>query len=350
MTMTMKHRLVTLCCVFACVCASHGVHAADTEEIQPTRAAAFTETVRDAQASSAPVELGEPSAARAPDASPRPASSSAATPSARRTVAATTPTKAQGPAPKSVAISASPQTSIEHVTFNRRPVRIALPVDRERLITFPSAVALHAPAGHEGTLRLEIIGRTVYATALAPFGSMRVIAEDIENGGVQIPMDFVADGTTAVASEELEVHLPSTRATGSGGAVSGASAPSTANDSADMVTLTRHAARTLYAPRRLVPVDASIRQIAVATHPVAGLYRGARVQTMPVGAWRSGDLYLTAVRITNQEKTALELQLDELRGQWIAATSQHGRLGPAGDETDTSVLYLVCDRPFEACC
>ncbi|MBW8827931.1 MAG: TIGR03749 family integrating conjugative element protein, partial [Burkholderiales bacterium] len=305
----MKHRLVTLCaCLFACLFANDGVHAADAEEIQPTRAAAFTNTVRDAQASGTPVELGEPSAALVPDPASRSASSSAPSPSTRKTTAAPTRANTQGSAPKSVAIATS-QTSMEHVTFNRRPVRVALPVDRERLITFPSAVALQAPAGHEGMLRLEIIGRTVYATALAPFGSMRVIAEDIENDGVQIPMDFVADGTTSVASPELEIHLPSP------GAATGGSATSAASDSADMVTLTRYAARALYAPRRLVPADASIRQVAVATNPVLGLYRGARVQTTPVGAWRSGNLYLTAVRITNQEKAALELQMDELRGQ-----------------------------------
>jgi len=45
----------------------------------------------------------------------------------------------------------------------------------------------------------------------------------------------------------------------------------------------------------------------------------------------------------------VELQMHELRGQWLAATPQHGRLGPAGSETDTTAVYLVCAQPFASC-
>jgi hypothetical protein len=60
-------------------------------------------------------------------------------------------------------------------------------------------------------------------------------------------------------------------------------------------------------------------------------------------------LYVTAVRVTNQSAIPLELQLEQLRGRWLAATAQHGRLGASGSQTDTTALYLVCDRAFESC-
>jgi integrating conjugative element protein (TIGR03749 family) len=116
-----------------------------------------------------------------------------------------------------------------------------------------------------------------------------------------------------------------------------------------MVALTRHAARMLYAPTRLMPADPAIRQVALDLHPVAGLYRGRRLRTTPLGAWRSGPLYVTAVRFTNLEDRPIELQMHDLRGQWLAATPQHGRLGPAGSETDTTAVYLVCAQPFASC-
>lgn len=116
-----------------------------------------------------------------------------------------------------------------------------------------------------------------------------------------------------------------------------------------MVQLTRHAARQLYAPRRLANAAPGVMQVAVSTDPVPALLRGANVDAAPVGQWKGGALYVTAVRITNKSRFALEVPLESVRGRWIAATAQHGRLGPAGSDTDTTAIYLVCERSFESC-
>jgi hypothetical protein len=60
-------------------------------------------------------------------------------------------------------------------------------------------------------------------------------------------------------------------------------------------------------------------------------------------------LYVTAVRVTNKSAQPFELPLEHLRGRWLSVTAQHGRIGPAGSETDTTALYLICDRAFDAC-
>ena len=318
--MNLKHSFAALCCASALASL-----ALAQEEIKPTRAAALTDAAS-LPAPAVALDLGEPAPPAAPVVAPPVASQ---------------PARKISPPAGKAAIPAGPVAPVERVTFNRRPVRVALPVDRERLISFASPVALHMPEGYEAKVRLQVIGSTVYVTALAPFGTLRIVAEDIESDGVQIPIDLVADATTRIASDEVEIHTAPARAPRA------AAAP--ARDSVDMVALTRYAARSLYAPRRLMPVDASIRQVAVATVPVPGLYRGARVQTVPIGAWRSGALYVSAVRFTNLEPTGLELRMDDIRGHWLAATPQHGRLAPAGDEADTTVVYLVCDRPFETC-
>jgi integrating conjugative element protein (TIGR03749 family) len=262
----------------------------------------------------------------------------------------------QRPAKPSATAGGGTDYRIERVVYNRRPVRVALPLERERLITFAGPVALHVPTGIESLVRLQIVGRSVYATALAPFGPLRVLAEDLEHDGLQIPLDLVADRSSAAAAAEIDIHpgALSTARAGSGAAGSAAPAASPPDPAAmeqglDMVALTRHAARMLYAPTRLMPADPAVRQVALDLHPVAGLYRGRRLRTTPIGAWRSGALYVTAVRFTNLEDRPVELQMHELRGQWLAATPQHGRLGPAGSETDTTAVYLVCAQPFAAC-
>jgi integrating conjugative element protein (TIGR03749 family) len=116
-----------------------------------------------------------------------------------------------------------------------------------------------------------------------------------------------------------------------------------------MVELTRFASRMLYAPRRLAVGQPGISQVQVSHRPVLGLVRGALVETVPMGQWRSAGLYVTAVRITNKSSQPLDIPLDNLRGKWLAVTAQQGRLGAAGSEADTSALYLICDRAFDAC-
>lgn len=234
------------------------------------------------------------------------------------------------------------------VEFNRRPIPVALQIGKERLVTFPGPVLLHVQPGLENLVRLQTIGRTVYVTALAPFDSpLRIVAEDLERDSRMYPVDLVARQGTVVAADEIEIHGTAA----SSPAATGAPGPAPRADTAeapDMVALTRHASQALYAPTRLLPASAAIRQVPVTLAPVPGLYRGAQLITTPIAAWRSGNLYVTAVRFTNQG-APLELAMDDLRGQWLAATAQHNRLGAKGAESDTTAVYLVCDKPFEAC-
>ena len=235
---------------------------------------------------------------------------------------------------------------VERAVFARMPVRVGLPVKRERLITLPSPAVLHVPNDIEAVARVEAIDRTIYVTALVPFAPIRIVAELID-GGQQIPMDLVANTQTAAASQELEIFIETAR--GAQAASQDGAAPTAETPAADMVDLTRFASRMLYAPRRLAVGQSGVSQVQVSHQPVVGLVRGALVETVPMGQWRSAGLYVTAVRITNKSKQPLEIPLDSLRGKWLAVTAQHGRLGAAGSEADTSALYLICDRAFDAC-
>lgn len=249
------------------------------------------------------------------------------------------------------------RAGVERAVFDRAPVPVPLPVNVERLITLPAPAALHVPADMAQVARLEVIDRTIYATALKPFTTIRIVAELIDSGQ-QIPMDLVANDSTSSARAELEVFTvetglpgkagaPATVTTtvgGDGGAETEKPAPAV-----DMVELTRHASRQLFAPRRLAWATPGVQQVEVDTRPVPGLMRGELVDTVPLGQWRAGQLHVTAVRVTNRSRHAIELPLDQMRGRWISVTAQHGRIGPAGSEDDTTAVYMVCDRSFAAC-
>ena len=88
-------------------------------------------------------------------------------------------------------------------------------------------------------------------------------------------------------------------------------------------------------------------RVPVARAEVA-LVRGGSVRAEPLVAWRAGELYLTAVKLTNRTDRALTLDPRRLRGAWLSASFQHNRLLPKGDESDTTAVYLISARPFEA--
>lgn len=238
---------------------------------------------------------------------------------------------------------------VERAVFAREPVRVNLTVGLERLITLPADALLHVPNDMDAVARLETIAGTIYATALAPFEPIRIIAELVDSGQ-QIPIDLVSQATTTKgavprSAGELQVSVFEPASVANPMAqTTPAAAPAV-----DMVELTRHAARQLYAPRRLSTSTPGVSQVAIGHDAVPGLLRGVHVETATLGQWRSANLFVTAVRITNLSKFALEIPLESIRGRWIAATAQHGRIGPAGSDTDTTALYLVCERSFESC-
>ena len=113
------------------------------------------------------------------------------------------------------------------------------------------------------------------------------------------------------------------------------------------VVLTRFAAQQLYAPARLVQDQPGIVRVPVMREPVNLLYGGA-IDATPLVAWRAGSLYVTAVKLTNRSDQPQTLDPRNLRGTWLTATFQHNRLLAAGNEADTTAVYLISARPFEA--
>lgn len=231
----------------------------------------------------------------------------------------------------------------ERIEFKRYPLRIVLGTS-ERLVTFPHPVAISLPAGAETIIDMQIIGRTVYLTMVTPRSApIRVLAEDLVTGQT-IPLDLLGGDAVEGLSGEVEVHYDSERPVDQ--------SPADPEDeplALDMVQLTRYAAQTVYAPRRLKPAADGVHSLPMDNNNVEGLFRGTRTMGRPLGQWRSGDLYVTAVLVVNLEKRAVTLDLEQVRGRWIAATLQHHRVQAAGSDLDSTTIYLVCNQPFHSC-
>ncbi|WP_405240391.1 TIGR03749 family integrating conjugative element protein [Lentisalinibacter orientalis] len=232
-------------------------------------------------------------------------------------------------------ISASEAPPPERVVWQKRPIPVPLRVGVERIIHLPDTVRVGIPSRLEGSLRIQNIGATLYVLAHSPFPAMRVLVQSLEEGTTYV-LDFSA--TTAERSlGPIEIHRPPVPAA--------AEPRATEPVSYGYVALTRFAAQQFYAPARLARSLPGVIRVPVAGDAVP-LIRGAKVETRPLIAWRAGGLYVTAVQVRNQIASPVVLDPRTLRGEWLTATFQHNRLHPKGSEADTTVLYLVSERPF----
>jgi integrating conjugative element protein (TIGR03749 family) len=267
-----------------------------------------------------------------------------AAPASQRKAAASARRPAQG---GPIAEATRQETgSTERLVWDKAPLQVALGIgpDRERSITFPAQMHIGVPQEVAQLLRVQTVGRTSYVTALAPFPRARVVAEDRTTGSV-ILLDLSAaiDNTSTLPVTIVVPSASEPRPQGRNADDEERETP------VDMVTLTRFAAQQMYAPRRLTGAHPAIRRVLVNRSPLNDLYAGGGVRGVPAGQWRGDEFYVTAVVLQNLRAQPVELSPLDVRGRWRAITFQHGRLLGRGTEADTTVVYLVCDRPFDSC-
>lgn len=235
-------------------------------------------------------------------------------------------------------VEAAP-VAAERVAWRKTPIVIVLPVGTERLVHFPGAVKVGVPPQLQGVLRIQSIAGTAYLLAHQPFASTRVIVRGRDDGQVYL-LDLSAEVQSASIAP-VEIFLPDQPVAVGGEMGSAPPAPSQYG----YVALTRFAAQQLYAPARLMKELPGVVREQVKREPVA-LVRGGAVEAVPLIAWRAGDLFLTAVKLTNKTDRPQTLDPRTLRGRWLTAAFQHNRLHAAGSEADRTVVYLVSSRPF----
>ena len=232
--------------------------------------------------------------------------------------------------------------NLERIVWNKAPIAIPLVVGEERLVHFPDSVSVGLPQALTPLLRSQSINGTVYLLARHSFEPTRVMVRS-ETDGLMYVLDISASLGDAEGRSlpDMQILLATPQD-------AGAAESNVGNQSRSWgyAALTRYAAQHLYAPTRLIPRQPGVVGMPVNSEPIDLVY-GARVEAVPVAAWKVGLQYVTAVKLTNRTQRAVVLDPRELRGSWLAATFQHNRLLPVGNEADATVVYLVSDRPFD---
>lgn len=231
------------------------------------------------------------------------------------------------------------ETAARRIPWQKVPIAVQLTVGEERLVHFPGPVSVGVPATLDSSLRTQTVNGTVYWRAAAPFTTTRVAIRELDTGRMVL-IDLQA---SFAPGDNAPIHVMFETPKNGESSAAATSRPL----QYDYVQLTRFAAQRLYSPARLASDLLGVVRVPLQQEAVP-LVRGGTVEATPLIGWRAGAYYLTAVKLVNQSNEAQVLDPRALRGQWLSATFQHARLLPAGDEADTTVVYLVSAQPFAA--
>lgn len=232
----------------------------------------------------------------------------------------------------------------ERIEWDKTPIRLDLTVGQERWVDFPGAVKVGLPASLQPLLRTQSVNGTVYFLANAPFDATRIMLRTLDGGPLYLFDVSASEAGGQTHPLQLFVKAAGERGEGPAASSTASNAPA---ENYSYVALTRFAAQQLYAPARLLQGLPGIVRVLVTRDPVS-LLRGGRVDATPLVAWRAAGLYVTAVKLTNRTGQPQTLDPRNLRGSWLTATFQHNRLLAAGNEADTTAVYLISARPFAA--
>ena len=250
----------------------------------------------------------------------------------------------------------------DRLVWAKVPIPVRLPVGRERMVSFPVPVRVGLPPElGSDVLRTQIVDGTVYWVAAKEFQAKRVEVQATASGNVYL-IDLSASKSSA-ASAPVEISVPEPAkadiamaapqagtATSQGQMANPPAQPPSPSrpppGEQDYATLTRMASQHFYAPARLHRIPEGVHQVSVGRSGDDRLLRGGVAEATPMAAWRSGPLYVTAVKLRNLTGGDVVLDPRRLRGDWLTCAFQHARLAPHGDWRDTTSAYLISARPY----
>ena len=220
----------------------------------------------------------------------------------------------------------------DQLQWDKTPLKLDLKVETERFLHFSFPVDIGVPANLKDQVRVQIVGNSVYLTAMQNFDRQRFLIRSREDGTVMV-FDIKAD-SLEVGSNHVHIN-DAARAT-----VKQAKKQWTPS------SLTRYAARIMYAPKRLRVSSNGLTQVPL-PEQADRLVRDERIRIRPIASWKSEQgLFVTVVLLTNISDRAVELHPSKLRGNWTAATFHHYRLLPSTTLANVTAVYLISKQPF----
>jgi integrating conjugative element protein (TIGR03749 family) len=227
--------------------------------------------------------------------------------------------------------------SVEHVVWDKTPIRIKLPLNQERLIKFPMAISIVDSELDESAGILKIQD-TLYFNAHAAFSNKRLVVQLMPQGEAIVLNLSTNEEISDTTPIEILMAENNDEAQ---------SSPSTIKSSdINAVTLTRFAIQSLYSPERLLVTPAEVSRTPMQTHRNITLIYGASITAKPLLSWHADNLYVTAVELKNELNKEVTIDPRQILGDWQTATFYPTNTLKARHNKETTTLFLTSNRPF----
>ncbi len=229
----------------------------------------------------------------------------------------------------------------ERIIWDKRPIKVVLKVNEEKLVRFPKEINHWMPDGVTQLVSAQSVGDTFYVKAYASFPPMRFRVRERESGQIYL-LDVSAEDDAEVPDTLVVVEK------GQADQVVGSGSEAISRSSQDpRVRLTRVASQELYAPARVREPDPSVSRTPIKEGVEVQLVRGGLVNAITVASWRSDGWYVHAIKLVNTSSRTVSLDpRSDLRGRWSTATFQREKLGAKDSGTDTTTVFLTSSRTF----
>lgn len=227
--------------------------------------------------------------------------------------------------------------AIELINWDKTPIKISLNQNDERMIILEKNISIGLPASLQNKLRVQSLGGVIYLKSSAEFAETRLMLKDLETGEI-ILVDLTGNGPSKKKLETIKITT---------GNEYEANFDKNENYTYTLpipVLLTRYAAQSYYAPMRVVEKVPGIKQISMSLPKLLNrLIPQLPIVAEPKSVWRLKSYEVVAIKLVNQSNDYVNLDARLLQGNFYSATFQHNTLGPTGDPTDTTMLYIVTE-------
>ncbi|MDF9399127.1 TIGR03749 family integrating conjugative element protein [Vibrio sp. 1180_3] len=245
-----------------------------------------------------------------------------------------------------LSILATSSFATEMLVWDKRPLKIRLEVNKEKIIEFPDNISLGIPEKLHSRLRLSAAAGVLYITPIAQFPATRIKVR-LEETNELVYIDLFAVETKDEAPSEM-VRIITKEAEKSKDELQQARLAQ--SSTVTIKELIQYASHDFYAPPRLKNLTKPVVESLIKKQlrlDILFMGRSASLFDLkPIKQYRTSKYTLTAILITNRTSDNQKIIHRDIYPNFIAASSQHLDVGPKGSDAQSTILYLVTEKPM----
>lgn len=228
-------------------------------------------------------------------------------------------------------------SNAEHLVWDKTPLHIELPIEKEKTIVFPAKIEiLHNELMANELAVLVKASNTLYVKSFHEFDEKAVFVQMLDSGE-KVKINFSSHATSHnTRPVEIEVNNHSA-----------SSARKQDVSRINPISITRFAIQTLFAPERVVEEIDGVGRVAMQTQRTVNMVYGGAVIAHPLISFGGNGLVVTAVELKNNLSRKIKLDPRMVIGKWESATFYPSNtLSEHGSQNDKTTLFVTSYKPF----